>query len=138
MWPLGHVGHMTYSFINMLFISTGIFDDKLRLQILSVGTTANATLTLHFFYWSACTKPGQWAVMHVLRVYILPFFPVCFSNYLSVTVSVLNRVFNKIKIKIHIGWFDLQLFNLSQTCKCTTCTCSTKKCIKECECMYIT
>ena len=44
-------------------------------------------------------------------------------------VSVLNRVFNQIKIKIHIGRFDLQLFNLSQTCKCTTCTCtcSTKK-----------
>jgi hypothetical protein len=26
----------------MLFISTGIFDDKLRPQILSVGTTANS------------------------------------------------------------------------------------------------
>jgi len=25
MWPLGHVGHVTYSFINMLFISMGIF-----------------------------------------------------------------------------------------------------------------
>jgi hypothetical protein len=25
MWPLGHVGHVTYSFINMLFIWTGIF-----------------------------------------------------------------------------------------------------------------
>jgi hypothetical protein len=37
MWPLGHVGHVTYSFINMLFISRGIFDDKLRSQILSVG-----------------------------------------------------------------------------------------------------
>ena len=35
---------MTYSFINMLFISTGIFDDKLRPQILSVGTTANNPL----------------------------------------------------------------------------------------------
>jgi hypothetical protein len=32
MWPLGHVVHVTYSFINMLFISTGIFDDKLRPQ----------------------------------------------------------------------------------------------------------
>jgi len=42
MWPLGHVGHVTYGFINMLFISAGIFDDKLRPQILSVGTTANA------------------------------------------------------------------------------------------------
>jgi hypothetical protein len=25
LWPLGHVGHVTYSFINMLFISTGDF-----------------------------------------------------------------------------------------------------------------
>ena len=41
---LGHIGHVTYSFINMLFISTGIFDDKLRPQILSVGTTANSPL----------------------------------------------------------------------------------------------
>ena len=44
MLPSGHVGHVTYSFINMLFISTGIFDDKLRPQILLVGTTANAAL----------------------------------------------------------------------------------------------
>ena len=44
-WPLGHVGHVTYSFINMLFISTRIFYDKLRPQILSVGTTANAALS---------------------------------------------------------------------------------------------
>ena len=44
MWPLGHVGHVTYSFINMLFISTGIFNDKLHPQILSVGTTANCPL----------------------------------------------------------------------------------------------
>jgi hypothetical protein len=35
MWSLGHVGHVTYSFKNMLFISTGIFDDKLRPRILS-------------------------------------------------------------------------------------------------------
>ena len=46
MWPLGHVGHVTYSFINMLFISTWIFDDKLRPQILSVGTTANSILSM--------------------------------------------------------------------------------------------
>jgi hypothetical protein len=38
MWPLDHVGHVKYSFINMLFISTGVFDDKLRPQILSVGS----------------------------------------------------------------------------------------------------
>ena len=44
MWSLCYVGHVTYSFINMLFISTGIFDDKLRPQILSVGTTANSPL----------------------------------------------------------------------------------------------
>jgi hypothetical protein len=42
------VGHVTYSFINMLFISTGIFNDKLHPQILSVGTTANATLSCEF------------------------------------------------------------------------------------------
>jgi hypothetical protein len=45
MWPLVHVGHVTYSFINMLFISTEIFDDKLRPQIVSVGITANTPLT---------------------------------------------------------------------------------------------
>jgi hypothetical protein len=44
MWPLDHVGHVTYSFINMLFISTAMFDDKLRPQIVSVGTTANSPL----------------------------------------------------------------------------------------------
>ena len=36
MWPLDNVGHVTYNFINMLFISTVIFDDKLRLEMLSV------------------------------------------------------------------------------------------------------
>ena len=49
MQPLGHVGHVTYSFINMLFISMQIFDDKLHPQILSVGTTANAALRRLFF-----------------------------------------------------------------------------------------
>ena len=44
MWPKGHVGYVPYSLINMLFKSTGIFDDKLRPQILSVGTTANSPL----------------------------------------------------------------------------------------------
>jgi len=38
------LNHVTYSFINMLFISMEIFDDKLRPQILSVGTTANSPL----------------------------------------------------------------------------------------------
>jgi hypothetical protein len=44
LWPLGHVGHVTYSIINMMFISTGIFDDKLRPQILAVDTTTNSPL----------------------------------------------------------------------------------------------
>ena len=44
MWPLGHVGDVTYSFINMLFIATGIFYDKLHPQIVSVDTTANSPL----------------------------------------------------------------------------------------------
>ena len=42
MWPLGRVGHVTYSFKIMLFISTEIFDDKLRPQMLSVVPTTNA------------------------------------------------------------------------------------------------
>ena len=54
MWPLGHVGDVTYSFINMLFISTGIFDDKLCQQILSVGTTANSPLRK--VYWLTWLK----------------------------------------------------------------------------------
>jgi len=46
MWPLGHVGHVTYSFINMLYISTGIFNVKFRPQLCryNVGTTANSPL----------------------------------------------------------------------------------------------
>jgi hypothetical protein len=36
MRPLGHVGHVTYSFINMMFISMRIFDDKLHPQILQI------------------------------------------------------------------------------------------------------
>jgi hypothetical protein len=47
---LGHVGHVTYSFINMLFISTGIFDVKLRPQIVSVGSTENSPLSLYNVY----------------------------------------------------------------------------------------
>jgi hypothetical protein len=42
MWPLGRVGHVTYSFKIMLFISTEIFYDKLRPQMLSVVPTTNA------------------------------------------------------------------------------------------------
>jgi hypothetical protein len=38
---LGQVGHVKYSFKTMLFISTGIFDYKLRPQILSVVSTTD-------------------------------------------------------------------------------------------------
>ena len=48
MWPLGHVGYVTYSFINMLFMSMVIFDDKLRPQILAVDTTANSPLNENY------------------------------------------------------------------------------------------
>jgi hypothetical protein len=47
MWPLGNVGHVTYSFINMLFISTGIFYDKLRPQILSVGRFMEVSVSMN-------------------------------------------------------------------------------------------
>jgi hypothetical protein len=44
---------------NMLFISTGIFNDKHRPQILSVGTTANSPLTGSTpTYFGALPKPG--------------------------------------------------------------------------------
>ena len=39
-----NVGHVTYSFRIMLFISTGIVDDKLRPQMLPVVPTSNAPL----------------------------------------------------------------------------------------------
>jgi hypothetical protein len=42
MWLLGHVGHVTYSFINIVFISTVIIDDKFQPHLLYVGTAANA------------------------------------------------------------------------------------------------
>ena len=54
MSPLGLVGHVTHSFINLLFLSTGIFDNKLRPQILSLGTTANSPLiknVIIMFVW---------------------------------------------------------------------------------------
>ena len=59
-WTLGHVGHVTYSFINMLFISTGIFYDKLHPQILSVGTTANSPLR----------KTSSFKIKHIMVVLI--------------------------------------------------------------------
>jgi hypothetical protein len=46
------VGHVTYSFINMLFIPTGIFDDKFRPQILSVGTIAYSPLSCCDFHFN--------------------------------------------------------------------------------------
>ena len=60
-----HVGHLAYSFINMLFISTGIYDDKLHPQILSVGIIVNASLItyyfiIHHFNWFLC-----WIVLHL-------------------------------------------------------------------------
>ena len=48
--PLGHVDHVTYSFKIIMFISTGIFDDMLRPQILSVVPTANSLLTNYILY----------------------------------------------------------------------------------------
>jgi hypothetical protein len=45
MWPLGHVGHVTYNFINMLFISTVIFDDN---QYISTPYQKNKLITVWF------------------------------------------------------------------------------------------
>ena len=45
MWPLGHVGHVTYSSINMLLISIGIFMIS-SLKNVSVGTTTNAAFAV--------------------------------------------------------------------------------------------
>ena len=45
MWPLDHVRHVTNSFKIILFISTGVFDDKLLRKMLSVVPTANSPLT---------------------------------------------------------------------------------------------
>ena len=41
---MGPVGRVTYTFKIMLFVSTEIFDDMLRPQIVSVVPTANAPL----------------------------------------------------------------------------------------------
>jgi hypothetical protein len=54
MWPFR--SRWSCDIQNMLFISTRIFDDKLRPQILSVGTTANSPLsekvtTAYDFLW---------------------------------------------------------------------------------------
>jgi hypothetical protein len=46
MWPLGHVGHVTYSFINMLFISTGIF----------VYHSINNTIPWVIWWWAPPTN----------------------------------------------------------------------------------
>ena len=50
------LGHVTYSFINMLFISTENFDDKHRPQILLVGTTANSPLNFFTLYFYKVTS----------------------------------------------------------------------------------
>jgi hypothetical protein len=57
------VGHVTYNFINMLFISTGMFYDKLRPQMLSVGTTANSPLTMSI-YWPCIRTVHVYVVIH--------------------------------------------------------------------------
>ena len=83
MWPLGHAGHVTYSFINMLFISTGIFDDKLRPQNLTVYTSPNSPLTNVFQYlWR---KPWQGEVFKI-NIYsvwlpLLKFFKLRTRNF---------------------------------------------------------
>ena len=67
MRALGHVGHVTDSFINMLFISTGIFDDKLRPQILSVGTTANSPLSELKIYLNLILNKCCYTILSIFR-----------------------------------------------------------------------
>ena len=64
MWSLGHVGHVAYSFIDMLFISTGIFDDRLRPHILSVCTTTNVASSKWFEMYSE----GEGAIQVISRM----------------------------------------------------------------------
>ena len=122
MWPLGHVGHLAYSFINMLFISTGIFDDKLHPQILSVGTTANAAL-ISFIYKKTvklynCT--GEFIVFNIwkslcndcvgsiLHVCILRTIPI-YSNRFVVALAIF-------KICLYEGLMpSFKFFNFSKS-----------------------
>ena len=50
MWPLG-VSHVTYSLKIMLFVSMGIFYDKLHPQILTVVPAANSPLRYSWVLW---------------------------------------------------------------------------------------
>jgi hypothetical protein len=45
---LGHVGHVTYNFINMLFISTVIFDDN---QYISTAETEGLLVVVDDMGW---------------------------------------------------------------------------------------
>ena len=60
MWPLGHVGHVTYSFINILFISTGIFYDKLCPQILLDRDYCKFPFNQDFLNWDFLQR--SWSV----------------------------------------------------------------------------
>jgi hypothetical protein len=86
-WPLGHVGHVTYSFINMLFISTRIFYDKLRPQILSVGTTANAALSDRF----DCTSSYIYIALLRIRINSCQWCHIVVSNIACYFRFVNNR-----------------------------------------------
>jgi hypothetical protein len=69
---------MTYSFINMMFISTGIFYDKLRPQILLVDTTANAAVN---YTWD---RQNQSFVITLYTIYIDKLKRFCVAYFLSV------------------------------------------------------
>jgi hypothetical protein len=84
------VGHVTYSFINMLFISTGIFDDKLCPQILLVGTTANSPLSSNFHL--------DWYIqVHVIVTLIY------YMIVLMISISIVYMfIYNKDKLRPQI------------------------------------
>jgi hypothetical protein len=95
MWPLGHVGHVTYNFINMLFISTGIFGDKLRPQILSVGTNANAPLNTELQVSRQDFCKMNWRCTLYTTLYVI----ISIYRFMTLNIKTLHVYIHKLEFK---------------------------------------
>jgi hypothetical protein len=104
MWLLGHVCHVTYNFINMLFIST---------VILMISSTycwcSNQTL---WWYWWIWDYRGHclWHIVFLkyLVSLLLPFSGICGSAYRKfVWVELIIKItvdMNNIFMKLYVTW----------------------------------
>jgi hypothetical protein len=93
--------------------------ERWLLVLLLVGGSVDYQCLLRHFYWSACTRPGKWAVMYlyfgVSILIFLQFSIGCFDSvvyfvFISIVFGKLFKPYNVLCEVVLSGLFSLEIY----------------------------